>query len=213
MIIRRSPDEMAMKETESIRNELLPVRLTSAYQPDFKPVHYLQAADGTVMSMGIRKDWAEYIVKWVNRGSELINLPRTHLGKVIMTITYPGAPLNEYAAKQVVKSHLGRLTLALSVEFVKAKDKAVAILKLDKDRTKKRNMKGSVHLVGVFVTTYDDRAHLSEYLVTLEKMLYEVHIFNPNCHNIVKSYAGSEIIYSDNKDEWRTTAYIREWDK
>lgn len=200
-------------DAETVKNELLPIRITTEYQPGFKALNFLQAADGTNISLGMRREWAEYISRCANQGIGGFWMPEKELGKVILQISWRGAPLDRYMSMEIRKTKNGVYESLYTKEFRNARNRIKTIMSDRPENNRPRRLSGDVHMVCIFVMSRYQRSHLSALLDTVDQLMFDGGLFSPFCYNIVKSTDGSEIVYSEIEDDWRTTVYVREWIK
>ena len=201
----------------SIYNEMLPVRVERVSYPtesgnSVKTAYYVLSNDGHIISNALPRHWAEYMENKTN-SNDLLVKPSVALrkpSKLIASILIKEEPMDHWEGRTARQEADGKIVIECSQDFQR-------MIKRVK-RVKKAKIYGGnfpitvpVEMACIFYVPSKRHCNLPNLIATAQKVLYEIGVFKQVSYNIVKSVDKSEIIYSDNPEEWGVQIYLREW--
>ena len=187
---------------QSISQLLLPVELKQGYVMNKgtsgNRVYYITAANGNVVSLGIPRDWGEYIVDKVNAGDKPeegrtpqvllrfaipFDCPQEHEGQVFEIDPKDGLPYRvpNFRFNWLVKKLKNNMT-----KFRKLKKVGV-----------KTPLNEPLHVICTFSVSRDNKGKLADFLRTAEELLIKTRIITDMGNAKIVSWDGSRVQYTD----------------
>jgi len=175
--------------------------------------NYLTAANGSVISMGIPEDWADYIVEHVN-DSDSISSKAEQGTQMIYSLVIPRECPGEWKGQEVEIDTYGNIKKKFNFRFstmLQAVRKNIKEYRKFKKAGVKFPYYGHVHCIVKAYVTEDNGGTLPRFCAVIEKLLIEMRVLIRSTSDpCIRSFDGSRM-YIVQKGEERIEIVLREY--